>query len=230
MVRCGQNPEPLRAAISHVERLLCQAVCLHLVPSSRPFLEMRKPRLGGRLCFGQSCTALERPSGPRMQTFSGSHALQSPAGWGLGRFGAGRPLPARDCPETTVRGRRASAGRARVSGRRPSAWGAPLGRLWVGRSGGRRAWGLYIAPRLSYLWPEKAMAPHSSTLAWKIPRTEEPGRLQSMGSLESDTTERLHFHFSLSCIGEGLGNPLQCSCLENPGALPSMGSHRVGHD
>ena len=45
---------------------------------------------------------------------------------------------------------------------------------------------------------------------------EEPGRLQSMGSLESDRTERLHFHFSLSCIGEGNGNPLQCSCLENP--------------
>ena len=36
------------------------------------------------------------------------------------------------------------------------------------------------------------------------------------GSSESDTTERLHFHFSLSCIGEGNGNPLQCSCLENP--------------
>ena len=63
---------------------------------------------------------------------------------------------------------------------------------------------------------EKAMAPHSSTFAWKIPWTEEPGGLQSMGSLESDTTERLHFHFSLSCIGEGNGNPLQCSCLENP--------------
>ena len=60
------------------------------------------------------------------------------------------------------------------------------------------------------------MAPHSSTLAWKIPWTEEPGRLQSMGSLDSDTTERLHFHFSLSCIEEGNGNPLQCSCLENP--------------
>ena len=36
------------------------------------------------------------------------------------------------------------------------------------------------------------------------------------GPEESDTTERLHFHFSLSCIGEGNGNPLQCSCLENP--------------
>ena len=130
---------------------------------------------------------------------------------------------------------------------------------------------------------EKAMAPHSSTLAWKIPWTEEPGGLQSMGSLESDTTERLHFHFSLSCTGEGNGNPLQCSCPENPrdggawwaevhgvaesrtrlrdftftfhfhalgkematlssvlawrihgtgepAGLPSMGSHRVGHD
>ena len=36
------------------------------------------------------------------------------------------------------------------------------------------------------------------------------------GVAELDTTERLHFHFSLSCIGEGNGNPLQCSCLENP--------------
>ena len=36
------------------------------------------------------------------------------------------------------------------------------------------------------------------------------------GHYKSDTTEQLHFHFSLSCIGEGNGNPLQCSCLENP--------------
>ena len=63
---------------------------------------------------------------------------------------------------------------------------------------------------------EKAMAPHSSTLAWKIPWMEEPGRLSPWGHEESDMTERLHFHFSLSCIGEGNGNPLQCSCLENP--------------
>ena len=39
---------------------------------------------------------------------------------------------------------------------------------------------------------------------------------EAWGRKESDTTERLHFHFSLSCIGEGNGNPLQCSCLENP--------------
>ena len=56
------------------------------------------------------------------------------------------------------------------------------------------------------------------------------------GHWESDTTERLHFHFSLSCIGEGNGNPLQCSCRERipgmaePGGLPSMGLHRVRHD
>src|SRR5574337_438616 len=38
----------------------------------------------------------------------------------------------------------------------------------------------------------------------------------SWGRYKSDTTERLHFHFSVSCIGEGNGNPLKCSCLENP--------------
>ena len=53
------------------------------------------------------------------------------------------------------------------------------------------------------------MAPHSSTLAWQIPWMEKPGRLQSMGSLRVG-------HFSLSCIGEENGNPLQRSCLENP--------------
>ena len=55
---------------------------------------------------------------------------------------------------------------------------------------------------------KKAMAPHSSTLAWKIPWTEEPDRLQSMGSRRLRHTELLHFHFLLSCIGEGNGNPL----------------------
>ena len=60
------------------------------------------------------------------------------------------------------------------------------------------------------------MATHSSTLAWKIPWTEEPGELQSMGSLGVGHNWGLPFIFSLSCIGEGNGNPLQCSCLENP--------------
>ena len=78
------------------------------------------------------------------------------------------------------------------------------------------------------------MATHSSTLAWKIPWAEEPGGPQSVGLQTSmsdsvakvccdswgheelDMTEQLHFHFSLSCIGEGNGSPLQWSCLENP--------------
>ena len=61
---------------------------------------------------------------------------------------------------------------------------------------------------------EKAMAPHSSTLAWKIPWMEEPGRLQCMGSLRIG--HNWATSLSLSCIGKGNGNPLQCSCLENP--------------
>ena len=61
-------------------------------------------------------------------------------------------------------------------------------------------------------WSEKAMAPHSSTLAWKIPWTEQPGRLQSMGSLRVGHD----WATSRSRIGEGNGNPLQYSCLENP--------------
>ena len=70
------------------------------------------------------------------------------------------------------------------------------------------------------------MAPHSSTLAWKIPWTKKKKRkshgrrslvgCSPWGREELDTTERLDFHFSLSRIGEGNGNPLQCSCLENP--------------
>ena len=60
------------------------------------------------------------------------------------------------------------------------------------------------------------MAPHSSTLAWKIPWTEEPGGPQSMGLLRVGHDWVTSLSFSLSCIGEGNGNPLQCSCLENP--------------
>jgi len=63
---------------------------------------------------------------------------------------------------------------------------------------------------------EKAMAPHSSTLVWKIPWMRSLVGCSPWGCEELDTTERLHFHFSLSCIGEGNDNPLLCSCLENP--------------
>ena len=81
---------------------------------------------------------------------------------------------------------------------------------------------------------EKAMAPHSSTLPWRIPWMEDPGRRQSMGSLRvglSDFTFTFHFHalekemathsniFAWRIPGTG-----------EPGGLPSMGSHRVGHD
>ena len=75
------------------------------------------------------------------------------------------------------------------------------------------------------------MAPHSCSLSWKIPWTEESGRLQSMGS------RRIGHDWatSLSCIGEGNGNPLYCSAWRipgtgEPGGLLSMGSHRVRHD
>ena len=55
-----------------------------------------------------------------------------------------------------------------------------------------------------------------STLAWKINGQRSLVGCSPWGRQELDTTERLHFHFSLSCIGEGNGNPLQCSYLENP--------------
>ena len=60
------------------------------------------------------------------------------------------------------------------------------------------------------------MAPHSSTLAWKPHGWRSLVGCRLWGHKELDMTERLHFHFSLSCIGEGNGKPLQCSCLENP--------------
>ena len=63
---------------------------------------------------------------------------------------------------------------------------------------------------------EKEMATHSRVLAWRIPGRGSLVGCRLWGRTESDTTEQLHFHFSLACIGEGNGNPLQCSCLENP--------------
>ena len=72
-----------------------------------------------------------------------------------------------------------------------------------------------VFPVVMYEW-EKAMATHSSILAWKSHGRRSLVGWTPRGCEESDTTERLPFHFSLSCIGEGNGNPLQCSCLENP--------------
>ena len=95
---------------------------------------------------------------------------------------------------------------------------------------------LRLDPAFAY-----AELPSSWPLPWAEFLTLAPG-IHGRRSLEgcspwhrweSDMTARLHFHFSLSFIGEGNGNPLQCSCLENPrdgGVWWAMGSHRVGHD
>ena len=75
------------------------------------------------------------------------------------------------------------------------------------------------------------MAPHSSILAWRIPWTEEPGGLQSMGSLELDTTEQLHFHaLDKEMATHSSVLAWRIPGTGEPGGLPSMGSHRVGHD
>ena len=78
-------------------------------------------------------------------------------------------------------------------------------------------------PLSSHLVPNSQSWVSSTKL--RRPRGLLPGKSHGWRSLvscspwgreESDTTEWLHFHFSLTCIGEGNGNPLQCSCLENP--------------
>ena len=60
------------------------------------------------------------------------------------------------------------------------------------------------------------MAPHSILLSGKSHGWRSMVGCSPWGRSEPDTTEHIPFHFSLSCIGEGSGNPLQCSCLENP--------------
>ena len=79
------------------------------------------------------------------------------------------------------------------------------------------------------------MAPHSSTLAWKIPWTEEPGRLQSMGLLSrarlSDFTFSFHFHvLEKEMATHSSILAWRIPGTEEPSGLLSMGSHRVGHD
>ena len=83
---------------------------------------------------------------------------------------------------------------------------------------------------------EKAMAPYSGTLAWKIPWTEEPGRLQSMGSLKSrtrlsDFPFTFHFHaLEKEMAAHSSVLAWRIPGTGEPGGLPSMGSHRVRHD
>ena len=83
---------------------------------------------------------------------------------------------------------------------------------------------------------EKAMATHSSTLAWKIPWMEEPGRLQSMGSLRvgHDWVNSLSLftfmHWRRKWQPTPVFLPGESQGRGEPGGLPSMGSHRIGHD
>ena len=79
------------------------------------------------------------------------------------------------------------------------------------------------------------MAPHSCTLAWKIPWTEEPGGCSPWGREESDTTERLPFTFHFHALEKEMATHSSVLAWRipgtgEPGGLPSMGSHRVGHD
>ena len=93
---------------------------------------------------------------------------------------------------------------------------------------------------LSYIPPipilsEKAMAPHSNTLAWKIPWMDEPGRLQSMGSLSQarlgDFTFTFHFHaLEKEMTTHSSVLAWRIPGTEEPVGLPSVGSHRVGHN
>ena len=82
---------------------------------------------------------------------------------------------------------------------------------------------------------EKAMAPHSSTLAWKIPWMEEPGRWQSMGVAQSQTwlsnfTFTFHFHaLEKEMATHSSVLAWRMPGTAEPGGLPSMGSHRVRH-
>ena len=82
---------------------------------------------------------------------------------------------------------------------------------------------------------EKAMAPHSSTLAWKIPWTEEPGKLQSMGSQSWTWLSNFTFIFHFHALEKEMATHSSVLAWRipgtgEPGGLPSMGLHRVGHD
>ena len=79
------------------------------------------------------------------------------------------------------------------------------------------------------------MAPHSSTLAWKIPWTEEPGRLQSMGSQSWTRLSNFTFTSHFQALEKEMATHTSVIAWRipgtgEPGGLPSMGSHRAGHD
>ena len=81
---------------------------------------------------------------------------------------------------------------------------------WSWKQEGRRIWVGY-----KYFW-RRRWHPTPELLPGKSHGQRSLEGCNPLGREESDTTKQLPFHFSLSCIGEGNGNPLQCSCLENP--------------
>ena len=89
---------------------------------------------------------------------------------------------------------------------------------------------------MAQLLLEKAMATHSSTLAWKIPWTEEPGRLQSIGVAKSRTSlSCINFAFHFHALEKEMGTHSSVLAWKipgtgEPGRMPSMELHRVGHD
>ena len=113
-----------------------------------------------------------------------------------------------------------------------------------GESHGQRSlvgcspWGLYesdTTEQLHFHALEKEMATHSSVLAWKIPWTEDPGRLQSMGSLRvghdwATSLSLFTFMHWRRMAAHSSVLAWRIPGLGEPGGLPSMGSHRVGHD
>ena len=84
---------------------------------------------------------------------------------------------------------------------------------------------------IKHVMTEKAMAPHSSTLAWKTHGWRSMVGYSPWGCLESDTTERLHFHaLEKEMATHSSVLAWRIPGTGEPGGLPSMGSHRVGHD
>ena len=96
-------------------------------------------------------------------------------------------------------------------------------------------WGLDLKLILLIPIPEKTMAPHSSTLAWRIPWMEEPGRLQSMVLLSQMRLSDFTFTFRFHALEKELATHSSVLAwripgMGEPGGLQSMGSLRVGHD
>ena len=110
--------------------------------------------------------------------------------------------------------------------RQPSEWEKIIANKTANKGPSSQGYGFSSG----HVWMEKAMATHSSTLAWKIPWTEEPGRLQSMGSLR---VEHFTFTFHFPALEKEMATHSSVLARRIPGTgepvgLPSMRSHRVG--